>query len=81
MTALELANQLNVSRALIYKYRKKYPDTVPASLDQVEDWRNFIEEHRQIATPKRSAEPKLTTQDWNAVFVEHRARERKRRPS
>lgn len=51
MTAESLAKSLGISRALLFKYRKLYPGS-PASFEDVEEWRLFVEKHKNYASDR-----------------------------
>jgi hypothetical protein len=83
VTAVELVRELGISRALLFKIRRRYPKgEYPASFDDIEAWRTFISKARtDIRTttplPKPAGNGKLpSATESNIKFVAARAKEK-----
>jgi hypothetical protein len=83
MTAAQLAEALGISRALLFKIRRRYPkEEYPANFNDLEAWRIFIAKARtDIRTttrlPESSGNGKLpSATESNIKFVAARAQER-----
>jgi hypothetical protein len=82
VTAEELAKELGISRALLFKIRKRYPPgEYPATFSDVEAWRTFIANAKTdirtrtpLAKLKRDNLPSAT--ESNIIFVAARAKEK-----
>jgi hypothetical protein len=83
MTAAELAEALNISRALLFKIRRRYPKgEYPASFNDIEAWRTFIAKARTdirttTSLPKPAGNGRLpSATESNIKFVAARAKEK-----
>jgi hypothetical protein len=89
MTADQLAHKLGISRALLFKIRKRYPQgEYPANFDDVEAWRSFITKAQTpFHSPTRLPEAKRpgrpigwkeipSATESNVIFVAARAKEK-----
>jgi hypothetical protein len=89
MTASELAKDLGISRALLFKIRKRYPRAEqPATFDDVEAWRIFITKAQSgVHSPTRLPGAKKpgrpigwqeipSATESNIIFVAARAKEK-----
>jgi hypothetical protein len=82
VTADELAKELGISRALLFKIRTRYPlKEHPATFNDVEGWRTFIAKAKtdiRTTTPiPESTNNKLpSATESNIIFVAARAKEK-----
>jgi hypothetical protein len=83
MTAAQLARELGISRALLFKIRRRYPKgEYPTTFADLEAWRTFIAKARtdiRVSTslPKPAGNGKLpSATESNVRFVHARAREK-----
>jgi hypothetical protein len=75
MTSTELATLCGVSQRQIYNLKTKFPKEFPASFEDAEGWKRFVEAHRVVAATKRhAARSDAGTQSSNARYVAARAR-------
>jgi hypothetical protein len=55
MTSTELAAVCGVSQRQIYNLKTKFPSEVPASFNDTDGWKKFVDAHRVVVAAKRHA--------------------------
>ena len=55
MPSTQMAEACGVSQRQIYVLKTRFPKEVPASFNDVDDWKKFVDAHRVIVAAKRHA--------------------------